>query len=316
MQDLEFESSLSEFSVWRSGLEHAPSTDNSFENVSFSIEKSSKRIRKKNKSGFDYQTYINKELEKLERVRVLGEKEKKQVITRIRNRVSAQRSRTKQRTRFSDISVENQELQNQIDQLKKDNALLQITLKTKSLNISPERYELEYENRMLKDTFRMKTELEDFLRTRIKELEEELENLTHFLDTQVVRQSHATLSINTTKTFLFFLGLLMISVLFLGNREPSKYKTMGFDFKTRQDSISSSRRISQKLPARLKKEEINSYSNIKISSLENSLIDSGSLENYIRFSENFMGNSTYNATASTINLLSHQFIQYMFICSN
>lgn len=301
MQDLEFESSLSEFSLWRSGIEHAPSTDNSFENISYTPEKSKKRIRKTS-SGFDYQSYINKELEKLERIRVLDEEEKKQVITRIRNRVSAQRSRTKQRTIIVDISLENQELQNQIEQLKKDNALLQATLKAKSLNTSPERIDLEYENKMLLDTFRMKLETEEFLRARIKELETQLEILTRSLETQVVRQTHANLSINTTKTFLFFLGLLMTTGLFLGNHEPTKYRTMGFDFKSRSDSNSSGRNLTYKSKVRITRGAVHSSSHMEIGAYKKVTIIPESFENDKQNSGNSGGNCTYNATTWPLDL--------------
>lgn len=299
MQDLEFESSLSEFSLWRSGIEHAPSTDNSVENISYTPDKSKKRIRKI-ASGFDYQSHINKELEKLERIRVLDEEEKKQVITRIRNRVSAQRSRTKQRTIIVDISLENQELQNQIEQLKKDNALLQTTLKAKSLYTSPERIDLEYENKMLKDTFRMKLETEGFLRARIKELETQFEILTRSLDSQVVRQSHANLSINTTKTFLFFLGLLMITGLFLGNHEPTKYRTMGFDFNSRSISNSFGKNVTKISKFRITRGAARSSSShmeigpfIKVTNIPESF------ENDI---QNSGGNCTFNATTWPLDL--------------
>lgn len=80
-----------------------------FSQDQISIPQSKKTLKKRRgnkKDDFDYNKYIDRELEKMDASKIDSNKKKK-LIQKIRNRMSAQRSRLRQKRVLSDLEVEN-----------------------------------------------------------------------------------------------------------------------------------------------------------------------------------------------------------------
>ena len=89
-----------------------------------------KRKRRNKKDDFDYETYINNEIQKID-TKNMSHSTKKKLIQKIRNRMSAQRSRMRQKNKMSfvqcqnkELKQENEKLYTELEKLKKQNELL------------------------------------------------------------------------------------------------------------------------------------------------------------------------------------------------
>ena len=72
-------------------------------------QKKLKKRRGNKKDDFDYNKYIDRELKKMDTSK-MDQNKKKKLIQKIRNRMSAQRSRLRQKRVLSELEVENQNL--------------------------------------------------------------------------------------------------------------------------------------------------------------------------------------------------------------
>lgn len=188
-----------------------------------------RRLRKEQREGFDYQAYIDRELEKMQ-PEMLSEEDKRQAIVRIRNRMSAQRSRTRQRERLSVLSDYSKKLHQHAKELERKNLELTVALEQRSLAPvppPPALYQLEFQSQMLMDSLNMKIQSENALLQRVAELEKENLQLRRAQQLEQPRAERALgggLSVN--KTFLLFFGLTMLSLIILRSTGSPNPKSM------------------------------------------------------------------------------------------
>lgn len=204
------------------------SSDDSFQNCSFE-NSLHKTIRKNQKDAFDYQTYIAQQLEKLGGSR-MSEGEKKQAVVRIRNRMSAQRSRNRQRSRFSEIADVNQSLRQENLSLTNENKLLKDELAVAIHRRDLCGHQIAAENNALKEQIFARMTEEKLLKDKIAALEGENERLRREKELQFVRENVAGAKTNLTKTVLFFFALVAFSVMFIGGSDAKGLKTAGISF--------------------------------------------------------------------------------------
>lgn len=191
---------------------------------SVSSRRVSQRIKKRaGVEAADLSVHYLKELKKLQRNGPLTEAESRAILVRVRNRVSAQKSRTKQRERFAEITVENSELRAKIEALEQENRQLEGALCLRPQAAEPEVLELRHENSALREALRARLESERLLRERLREAEKAgAEGKVYRAANEGVRSG--------TKAFVFLAGLMVLSLLFIGQAQNQGVKTMGFDF--------------------------------------------------------------------------------------
>lgn len=225
------EISDSESCLYKMSIETPNSTEDSMLSPSHrpGCAPKSKRIRKNQKDFFDYQAHINRELQKLN-VSSMSEEEKKQAIIRIRNRMSAQRSRTRQRERLAEISDYSQDLVLRNQELEKKNQELLALLMVQKEPDSAKSIELENEARLLRESLLFRMEEEKKLRQRLVELEMENETLRREKEMKWTRTSNPVEKTSISKTMLFFFGIVMLTLMFMGKTDAVSMKTMGVSF--------------------------------------------------------------------------------------
>lgn len=191
---------------------------------SVSSRRVSQRIKKRpGVEASDLNVHYLKELKKLQKNGPLTEAESRAILVRVRNRVSAQKSRTKQRERFAEITVENSELRAKIEALEEENRQLEGALCLRPQAAEPEVLELRHENSALREALKGRLENERLLRERLREAEKiGGEAKIYRAGSEGVRSG--------TKAFVFLAGLMILSLLFIGQAQNQGVKTMGFDF--------------------------------------------------------------------------------------
>lgn len=188
-----------------------------------------RRIRKIDTEEFDLAYLVEKEIKRLGKVGPISECEQKQISTRIRNRVSAQRSRTRQRDRLCSISQENDELRARIQSLEEKNKELLVAVQSAPSVRDSEELELRYENAVLREGLARKAADEKCLARKLSELEERMIVVERGRKLSIVRESRAGLSVSTSKTFVLFAGLLLLSIVFVGRANHPSPIPIGFD---------------------------------------------------------------------------------------
>lgn len=182
----------------------------------------SHRIKKKEKGESpDLNAHYLRELKRLEHKGPLTEAETRAILVRVRNRVSAQKSRTKQRERFAVISEENAHLRAKIEALEAENRQLEGAICLRPQAAEPEVLELRHENSALREALKQRISNENALRERLKEAAD---------GGKVFRTGVEGLRGGGTKAFAFLAGLMLLSLLFIGQSQYQGVKTMGFDF--------------------------------------------------------------------------------------
>lgn len=194
------------------------------------VAKPRPKIRKNQKDDFDYSSHIAKELNKLKMAGALAPGDEKNAVIRIRNRVSAQRSRMRQRNRCGTSATENEELKARFEALKTENSALKSALLNPTDSLDPVLAELQRENAQLKELLAQRVAVERELAGKLAEIHRSQAKSTQ--TPSVIRDSlSSTPSPAFTKSLLLFSGLLIISALFAGkSQQHSQVRTMGFDF--------------------------------------------------------------------------------------
>ena len=188
-----------------------------------------RRIRKDDTEEFDLAYLVEREIKRLGKVGPLSECEQKQISTRIRNRVSAQRSRTRQRDRLCSISQENDELRARIHSLEEKNKELLVAVQSAPAVRDSEELELRYENAVLREGLARKAADEKCLARKLSELEERMVVVERGRQLTIVRESRAALAVSSSKTFVLFTGLLLLSIVFVGRANHHSSIPIGFD---------------------------------------------------------------------------------------
>lgn len=174
--------------------------------------------KKKPKVFFDYDAFVETEMKKVEPN--LTEEEKRKFATRLRNRKSAQRSRNRQRDLYSQECEKNKEMKRRIEQLELQNRRLRERTVARAEVSLPLLIEVQTENAELREEIAFRAENEKRLRAEINALEEAAlaESRKPSEATVMMRESRSFDSLSP-RAFLFFSGLLLLSVMFLGRGE-------------------------------------------------------------------------------------------------
>lgn len=191
--------------------------------------KRAKRISKDQPAFSDYQLQIKRELSKAN-YEALDEEQKKQVVIRIRNRMSAQRSRTRQKEMMSDFVEIAEELQRKNSELEAHNRELESLVAQQSLAGEPtpgRLFELENEVRLLRESLVCRMAEQKKVAQRVLELELVNEELRRQRELAWVREKGVEAP-PSPRLMLFFVGLLMVSGIVYGNSRQGKLKAMGF----------------------------------------------------------------------------------------
>lgn len=186
------------------------------------------KIRKNQKDNFDYGAHIAKELHRLKTSGALAPGDEKNAVIRIRNRVSAQRSRTRQRNRCGQSATENEELKARFEALKTENSTLKSALLRPTDSLDPILAELQRENAQLKDLLAHRIAVERELAQQLTEIQK---NQTKIAPTLIRDSLPSAPSPALKKSLLLFSGLLIMSAVLAGkSHQNSQVRTMGFDF--------------------------------------------------------------------------------------
>lgn len=215
-----------------------------------------RRLRKPQTDGFDYHTYITMELLKLKKVSPLSAEQERVEATRIRNKIAAQRSRTRQRARIMVASSENQELQSEIDELQLEKTKLESLIEDSETHLrcssrSLPDNTLEQENYILREKIKQKTESEKTLRCRIAELETRCAEAYRMKNSGISRTAVAPLS--TFRSFIFLLLLVLGSFGLM--KGPERLQIIPTQVRSPKSAVSTSKRSNRTpvmFPARQK----------------------------------------------------------------
>ena len=97
-----------------------------------------------------------------------------------------------------------------------------------SAGLASANIELRFHNQMLLESLRLKTEDQNAMKQRVEQLERENEELRREKKLDWVRVEPSSTSKQTmNRTALFLLGLLMLTLLFVGGDGSQRIKTMG-----------------------------------------------------------------------------------------
>lgn len=174
--------------------------------------------KRKPKAFFDYDAFVETEMKKVEPN--LTEEEKRKFATRLRNRKSAQRSRNRQRDQYSQECEKNREMKRRIEQLELQNRRLRERTVARAEASLPQLIEVQTENAELREQIALRAENEKRLRAELSAFEEAAvaEPRKPSEATVMIRESRSFDSLSP-RAFLFFSGLLLLSVMFLGRGE-------------------------------------------------------------------------------------------------
>ena len=100
-------------------------------------ESKKERKRPAKKDDFDYKSYIDKEIERLD-AQNMEKNAKRKLIQKIRNKMSAQRSRERSKNMMKDLQQENADLKSENSELKKEITMLKKKLMLLGYNIKEE----------------------------------------------------------------------------------------------------------------------------------------------------------------------------------
>lgn len=198
-----------------------------------------RRMRKPQSDGFDYHTYINMELSKLRKITPLSAEQERIEATRIRNKIAAQRSRSRQRARIVVASSENEELQNEIDLLQLEKTKLESLINDSETPLGcssrncPETI-LEQENYILREKIKQKTELEKNLKCRVAELETRCAEAYRMKNSGISRTSVGPFS--TFRSFIFLLLLIVGSFALM--KGPEKLQIISSQVRSPKTTVS------------------------------------------------------------------------------